>query len=68
MIPVVCATVIAVVSEEPRGRALAIAIALAAIACGLAFHARELVFGRMANDGGPNDLARRDTNALPSRG
>jgi len=48
-IPIFCATIIAIASEHPRGRGLAIALAIASLAIGLVAHAREIVFGRYRN-------------------
>jgi GNAT superfamily N-acetyltransferase len=45
MIPFVCALVIALVSEDPRGRALALVLAFASLAFGIAMHAREILLG-----------------------
>ena len=45
-IPFVCAVVVALSSEEPRGKALALALAVASLALGVAAHGRELVLGR----------------------
>jgi GNAT superfamily N-acetyltransferase len=46
MIPLICALVIAVVSEDPRGRWLALILAAAFIVFGIAVYFREIVFGR----------------------
>jgi hypothetical protein len=45
-IPFVCALVVALASEDPRGRTLALALAVASICLGLGVHAREIVLGR----------------------
>jgi diamine N-acetyltransferase len=45
-IPAVCALVVAVASEEPHGRVLALALAIASVCLGLAVHAREIILGR----------------------
>jgi disulfide bond formation protein DsbB len=47
-IPAVCALVVALASEDPRGRLLAAALGLASLALGVAVHAREIVLGRAA--------------------
>lgn len=45
-IPFVCALVVALASEDPRGRTLALVLAVASICFGLGVHAREIVLGR----------------------
>jgi ribosomal protein S18 acetylase RimI-like enzyme len=54
MIPLVCAVVVAVASEDPRGRALAIVLAVVAVGFGFVVHRRAIIRGRT---GGrvPND-------------
>ena len=47
-IPAVCALVVALASEDPRGRLLAAALGLASLALGVAVHAREIVLGMRA--------------------
>jgi GNAT superfamily N-acetyltransferase len=59
MIPLVCALVIAVASEDPRGRTLAIILALASIGFGLAVRGRSLVRGQR-DRGIPNDYLTTD--------
>ena len=46
LIPIVCAMVVALASEDPRGKVLAAATALAVFCFGLAMHAREALTGR----------------------
>jgi hypothetical protein len=55
----VCALVIAVASEDPRGRTLAIILALASIGFGLAVRGRSLVRGPR-DRGIPNDYLTTD--------
>ena len=55
MIPLVCAIVIAIASEDPRGRTLAVVLALASLGFGLVIHGRRIVFGESAGDQTPND-------------
>ena len=45
-IPILCAVVVAVASEDPRGKALALGIGLAVLGFGIAVHAQEIVAGR----------------------
>ena len=45
MIPLICALVIAVVSEDPRGRWLGLILAAAFVIFGIALHFRDIVFG-----------------------
>ena len=45
-LPVVCAGLIALTSEPPRGRVIAAAIALVVSGLGMVIHARQLVLGR----------------------
>jgi len=59
MIPLVCALVIAIASEDPRGRTLAIILARASIGFGLAVHGRSLVRGQR-DRGIPNDYLTTD--------
>ncbi len=47
-IPAVCALVVALASEDPRGRLLAALLGLALLALGVAVHAQEIVLGRRA--------------------
>jgi len=55
MIPLVCALVIAVASEDPRGRTLALALAVASLGFGVVVHGRAIVLGRPGRDHEPND-------------
>jgi GNAT superfamily N-acetyltransferase len=55
MIPLICALVIAVASQDSRGRAFAIALAIASIVFGLAVQLRELARGRSSAERVPND-------------
>jgi hypothetical protein len=52
-IPVLCAGVVAVASEDPRGRMLALWIAVASLCLGFAAHIREIVQGRPARRASP---------------
>ena len=45
-IPFFCALVIALASEQPRGKEIALALAVASLCLGVAVHAREIVAGR----------------------
>jgi ribosomal protein S18 acetylase RimI-like enzyme len=45
MIPIVCALVVAVVSEDPRGRLLALVLAFASAAFGIVVNGREILLG-----------------------
>jgi ribosomal protein S18 acetylase RimI-like enzyme len=56
-IPIVCAAVVALASEQPRGRALATVLAFVSLGLGLAVHTREIILGRRAE--------RRPPSAMP---
>ena len=47
-IPTLCAVVVALASEDARGRQYGIALAVASLVLGVAFHAREILRGRAA--------------------
>jgi GNAT superfamily N-acetyltransferase len=55
MIPLVCALITAAVSEDPRGRALALILAAISVLFGLAVQMRTIVFGKAAEPRVPND-------------
>ena len=57
MIPLVCALVIAVASEDPRGRTLALALAVASLGFGVVVHGRAIVFGRPQQKQVPQDAS-----------
>ena len=54
-IPTLCAVVIAVASEDARGRLYALALAVASLVLGVAFHAREILRGRAARRRTPGE-------------
>jgi hypothetical protein len=59
MIPVICALVIALVSEDPRGVIIALALASAFVVFGIAVQHREILFGHsLPRRFTPNDSAR----------
>lgn len=47
-IPTLCALVVALASEDPRGKVYALVLAVASLVVGVVFHAREIIRGRPA--------------------
>jgi GNAT superfamily N-acetyltransferase len=58
MIPLVCALMIAIVSEDPRGRGLALILAAAAVLFGIGSQLKAIVFGTALRRRTPNELPR----------
>ena len=58
MIPLACALIIAVVSEHPRGRFLAIILAIASVVLGISLQMRAILFGPAGRRHVPNDIPR----------
>ena len=57
MIPLVCALVIAAVSDDPRGRMLGVGLAILAVVFGLVLRGRAILFGSQNARSMPNDAA-----------
>jgi GNAT superfamily N-acetyltransferase len=55
MIPLVCALMIAVASEDPRGRALALVLAAAAVVFGIGIQMKAIIFGTAPRRRVPNE-------------
>lgn len=58
LIPLACAVIIAAVSEDPRGRVLALMLAIASVVFGICLQLRAIVFGSAPRRREPNDVPR----------
>ncbi|HET7456110.1 MAG TPA: hypothetical protein VFJ74_00540 [Gemmatimonadaceae bacterium] len=66
-IPVICAAAIAVATEQTIGRAIAGAVALAALVLGVAMHASEIFLGRGTTPAGRKSEAPFSTGEWMAR-